>query len=114
IERHDGDRTLRLCREDGEHPPHHQPDRIDSLEAFEVEGAQPDATVEIDDVEPAGIGPDAGHEIAARLAGDRGDRLWEIVRLGLAPIDQGNDVDPGWLLLRRHPHETLAAAERGD
>jgi hypothetical protein len=48
------------------------------------------------------------------VTGRERDRLGQIVRFGLAAIDEREHVEARGLLLRGHPHAAIAAAERGD
>src|SRR5207248_1469941 len=67
--------------------------------------------VEIDDIDPTGLLAEARNEVAARVGGDRRDRLGQLVRLWLAALDERDDLDARAVLAWDHPDHAIAAAD---
>ena len=103
-ERDDHDRSPCLCRDHPAEATDDQRRRLGAIDARGADHAQPGPAIEIDDVDPPGVRADAHDQIAARVPARVRDRLGQLVRLGLAAVDERDHVDPRRLLLGRHPH----------
>src|SRR6185503_11495836 len=114
FERHDGERAAGLRGEHARDATEHEGDGLDLVDALGADHAQAVAPVEIDHPDATAVRADAYDKVTARMRGDVCDRFGQIVRLGLAAIDERDDIDARGVLLRGEPDDAIAAADGGD